>query len=287
LTDNTTGCCLSAFGASALANNTTADYNTAVGYQAMFTNTTGASNSALGKNALVNATTANHNVALGADAFQSATTGFEGVAIGSNAGGNVTTGGDNVLIGYVAGNHNIGLSTGAGNIIVGAYSDTPATNTNYAMVIGYDVTGVGENNFTFGRGSTDSNIAFGATSITAPSDVRLKEDIVDEKVGLEFINELRPVTFRWKKAKDVSEELTLHKADSEERVMNGKYNHGFIAQEVKETIDKYNLKEGFDMWQEDEVDGRQRIGDASLMPILVKAVQELSAKVDELENKLN
>ena len=40
--------------------------------------------------------------------------------------------------------------------------------------------------------------------------------------------------------------------------MNGKYNHGFIAQEVKEVIDNYNLKEGFEMWQEDEADGRQR-----------------------------
>jgi hypothetical protein len=40
------------------------------------------------------------------------------------------------------------------------------------------------------------------------------------------------------------------------------------------------------MWTEDEVDGRQRIGEASLMPLMVKAVQELSAKVEELEDKL-
>ena len=61
----------------------------------------------------------------------------------------------------------------------------------------------------------------------------------------------------------------------------------FIAQEVKEVIDKYDLKDGFDMWTEDEADGRQRIGEASLMPLMVKAVQELSAKVEELESKLN
>jgi len=69
--------------------------------------------------------------------------------------------------------------------------------------------------------------------------------------------------------------------------MNGKYNHGFIAQEVKEVIDKYDLKEGFDMWKKDETDGRQRIGEAALMPLMVKAVQELSAKVDDLTEKLN
>jgi len=69
--------------------------------------------------------------------------------------------------------------------------------------------------------------------------------------------------------------------------MNGKYNHGFIAQEVKEVINNHNLKDGFDMWQEDEADGRQRVGDAALMPIMVKAVQQLSTQVEELKTKLN
>ena len=81
--------------------------------------------------------------------------------------------------------------------------------------------------------------------------------------------------------------MNAYKADSEERVMNGKYNHGFIAQEVKEVIDKYDLKDGFDMWTEDEADGRQRIGEGALMSLMVKAVQELSTKVEELEDKLN
>ena len=87
--------------------------------------------------------------------------------------------------------------------------------------------------------------------------------------------------------KDVPSEMKAHVAYSEERVMNGKYNHGFIAQEVKEVIDNHGLKDGFDMWTEDETDGRQRIGEASLMPLMVKALQELSAKVEELETKLN
>ena len=68
--------------------------------------------------------------------------------------------------------------------------------------------------------------------------------------------------------------------------MNGKYNHGFIAQEVKEVIDNNSdIKEGFDMWKEDDTDGRQRIGEGALVPMLVKSIQELSAKVEVLENK--
>ena len=41
------------------------------------------------------------------------------------------------------------------------------------------------------------------------------------------------------------------------------------------------------MWTEDEADVRQRIGEDALMPIMVKAVQELSAQVEELKSKLN
>jgi len=152
--------------------------------------------------------------------------------------------------------------------------------------MGYLVTGSGNDNFTFGNGATDSNIAFGATTITAPSDIRLKEDIQDEEVGLDFINDLRPVTFQWKKEKDIPSDMKAYKEGSEKRTMNGKYNHGFIAQEVKEVIDNHNIKDGFDMWQEDEADGRQRVAPSALMPLMVKAVQELSTQVDELKAEI-
>ena len=75
-------------------------------------------------------------------------------------------------------------------------------------------------------------------------------------------------------------------SDSEERVMNGKYNHGFISQEVKEVIDNNpNIKDGFDMWSEDDIDGRQRIGEGALIPMLVKSIQELTARIEELEGE--
>jgi len=67
--------------------------------------------------------------------------------------------------------------------------------------------------------------------------------------------------------------------------MNDKTNHGFVAQEVKVAIDNHpELKDGFDMWMEDEADGRQRLGPSALIPVLVKAIQELSARVAALES---
>ncbi len=71
--------------------------------------------------------------------------------------------------------------------------------------------------------------------------------------------------------------------------------HGFIAQEVKSVIDTHSeIKDGFEMWREDDADGRQRVAEGALIPVLVKAVQELSAKndalaaeVEQLKSQLN
>ena len=67
--------------------------------------------------------------------------------------------------------------------------------------------------------------------------------------------------------------------------MNGKYNHGFIAQEVKAVIDKYDIKNGCNLWAESEGDKKQRIAEGELIPFLVKAIQELSAEVKALKGE--
>jgi hypothetical protein len=249
----------------AMATNTTGNNNVAIGQAALDANTTGTLNVAVGVNSLSANTTASHNTALGEGAGEACTTGFANTFIGRAAGDATTTGDYIIAIGYA--------------------TDASSATADNQIIMGDSVTGNAADSFCFGSGATDSAIAFGATSITAPSDIRLKEDIQDEEVGLDFINELRPVTFQWKKGKDVPEDMKAHVPDSEERVMNGKYNHGFVAQEVKEVIDRHDLKEGFDMWTEDETDGRQRIGEGALIPMLVKSIQELSAEVEQLKQK--
>jgi hypothetical protein len=250
---------------------TTANSNTAVGYDAMRDSTTGTANTAMGKGALNELTTGTYNIALG-----------------ENAGGKISTGTQNVFVGYDTGAFGTNTVTGAQNIIVGNYSHTSATDSTYQTVLGYNIVGSADSSFTFGQQSTDTACVYGATTLTAPSDVRLKEDVQDAEAGLDFINALRPVTYRWKKEKDIPEELRAFKADSEERTMNDKINHGFIAQEVKEAIDSHSeIKDGFEMWSEDDVDGRQRIGEGALVTILTKAVQELSTQVDTLTAELS
>ena len=244
-------------------------------------------NTAVGWKALRGIGTGVGNTAIGRQAGLSMSSGTGGTFAGWNAGYSVT-GATNTCVGYQAGQYTTALTSGSENVLLGSNVHTSAADSTNQIVIGHQCAGNANDSFVIGNGTTDSAIAFGATSITAPSDIRLKEDIQDEVVGLDFINALRPVTFRWKKEKDVPEDMNAHKADSEERVMNGKYNHGFIAQEVKEVIDQHpDIKDGFDMWTEDEADGRQRIGDGALIPMLTKAVQELSAEIEKLKKEQN
>ena len=231
----------------------------------------------------------NHNVIIGyasGTVAQSA----NNVFVGGSSGANVTTGAGNICIGSSAGNDTVLLTTGGSNVIVGLNARTAANSTNNSIVMGESVTGVGSHNFTFGTGNSDSNIAHGATTITAPSDERYKENIQDSTAGLSFINDLRPVTYQWKKEKDVPIDHPAYVEGSETRVMlsQGETNHGFIAQEVKTAIDNHpELKDGFDMWSEEEIEGgggRQRIAPAALIPMLVKAIQELSAEIETLKS---
>ena len=60
--------------------------------------------------------------------------------------------------------------------------------------------------------------------------------------------------------------------------------HGFIAQEVKEALDKADVGT-FQGWDEGK-DGRQRLSLGSFVMPLIKAVQELSVQVEELKSKL-
>ena len=261
-----------------------ADNNTALGLGVIAALTSGDNNTAVGFDALKSVTTGEANVAVGKDAGKSIIDASNNVVLGKNSGSSINTGSTNICIGVDTGGS---LSSGNNNILLGNTARPSASGGANQIAMGLVATCVGDNNFTFGNQSTDSNIAFGATSITAPSDIRLKEDIQDEKVGLDFLNDLRPVTFIWKKEKDIPTEMKAYKQDSETRTMNGKYNHGFIAQEVKASIEKYGLKEGFDMWQADEADGRQRVAPAAAVPLMIKAIQELSAKVDELQEQIN
>ena len=117
------------------------------------------------------------------------------------------------------------------------------------------------------------------------SDVRKKRNIHSQGLGLDFINYLRTVRFQWKPSNEFPKEWNDY---SEENTMNlNAIMHGFIAQEVKEALDKHASDDDkkFSGWKEGE-DGMQNTSREMFVIPLIKAVQELSAQVEELKEKL-
>ena len=119
--------------------------------------------------------------------------------------------------------------------------------------------------------SSNGNIgAPSGSNIYSASDSRLKKNVVTLDKGLSAIKSLRPVSFNWIDGFCDEEKNTLY---------------GFIAQEV-ESVDS-NLIESFSSNSvtvgEQTIDNPLTVNEKFIIPMLVKAVQELSAKVTALE----
>lgn len=124
----------------------------------------------------------------------------------------------------------------------------------------------------------------------------LKENITDMPEGLPIINTLRPRTFNWKQGEidPHTEEPWTPEAKAIHQLASKSY--GFIAEEVHEAQpDLVWLGPSDPTKPWDEEGGLFDINswkptmwkEVEIVPILVKAVQELSAKVEELESRLN
>jgi len=114
--------------------------------------------------------------------------------------------------------------------------------------------------------SGTSNIVTFTVQTTSPSDLRLKEEVANSDLGLAFINQLRPVSYKLK-------------ADPKHQK-----GYGFIAQEVEALIGgDSSLVYHEPDWKVGDETGFKTIHYPSYIAVLTKAVQELSAKVTALE----
>lgn len=254
LTTNTTGSSLTAIGAGALQLNTTGNNSTAVGFQAMYANTTGSYNLASGYQALYGNTTASYNTALGYAALKSNTTGANNTAVGFQTLNVNTTGSSNTGVGIEALRSN---TTGAGNVMVGGY----ASGGTYAPV--FDPT---TQNDRVMIGSTSTTNAYVQVAWTAVSDARDKTDFGPVPLGLDFVTNLKPTTYRYK-------------ADREDTEGNGPLRYGFLAQDV------LALEGDAPVIIDNEDPDKLKITDQNLIAVLVNAIQELQARLVVLEAK--
>jgi hypothetical protein len=115
------------------------------------------------------------------------------------------------------------------------------------------------------------------------SDERKKTSISDSSLGLSFLNQLRPVEYKWKDYTDDTVEVHGEKSPIEHKFTRKHF--GLIAQEVKTVLDNNSIDtKDFAGYVHDSDKDTYGIRYTEFVGVLIKAVQELSAKVEALEN---
>ena len=145
---------------------------------------------------------------------------------------------------------------------------------------GDNIVVLGNNSCTAWHTSKDSQVDLGSSSyrfnniyatnnVIQTSDKREKKDIETIKLGLNFINDLNPVSYKWKDGNNT----------------NKKY--GLIAQEVEESLIKNGIHNKKEIIKYDEESDRYGINYSELIAPLIKSVQELSLENKNLKKELN
>jgi len=270
---------------------TTGYDNVLVGNTTGENGTTGYRNIGLGNTALFNFGSANNNVALGHGALTALFGGSTNVAIGNTSMATTTSAEKNVSVGHnagygISGDENVAIGwsaafnslSGDNNIVIGNFANASGTAVSNEITLG---------------NSSISVLRCQVTSITSLSDERDKKDIVDLDKGLDTVMALKPRKFVWdNRAEQVVKSCVPAEVDEEGNVISeevieyeeivsskkGSKDIGFIAQELQ-TVDDDFLQLVYD-----ENPEKLEASYGRLVPVLVKAIQELSAKVTALEN---
>lgn len=262
LRNNTSGYENSAFGNMSLTSNTSGYRNSAFGYYSLLQSVTGAQNSAFGYYSLYANISGSNNSAFGYESLRSINEGYENSAFGARSLGNSGTGGENSAFGFGSlywnsGNRNsafgnkslANVTSGSNNIGIGYNSQVPsATSDNQVRI-----------------GNTDITYAGIQVSWTITSDRRYKENISLSSLGLKFLSKLKPVSY-------------TRKNDGKAKI-----EYGLIAQEVEEILKQEGIENSGMLNITDE--GMYELRYNDLIAPMIKAIQELSFKNEDLEMK--
>jgi len=244
---------VTAVGFQALKVNTAVE-NTAVGSNCLLANTTGYYNTAVGATAGTAITTGQFNTIVGWGAYSTAIVGSNSVAIGLNC-MQTTTGSNNTCIGTYAGSS---MTTGQGNVVLGGYNSSGSSAPVFNITTESNRVSIG---------STAVTNAYIQVAWTVVSDARDKTDFQAIPHGLSFVQQLNPVSFYFKESR-------------ENEVKTGIKRYGFKAQEIL-------ALEGDDaVIIDNENPDKLRYNGEALVPVLVKAIQELSAANEALTARI-
>lgn len=270
--------------------NANAGYSIAIGNRATVTNTTSI---AIGDGANV---TANSALAVGARTNVSAN---GATAIGYNSTANGTT---SLAVGYTA------KASGLQASSFGYSANASGANST---AIGYMATATTDNSMRLGGTALASLQS--AVNLTVSSDKRDKTDIIPVKSALGFINKINVVQYvrnnrdyymypeneLTEDEKSKRKKYELYKYDKEAHAKGLKKGErkrvGVLAQDVQKALaDVYGTADYANIVDDnlhdfkdvpDDVESMLRISYSGFIPFLIKAVQELSKKIDEIGRK--
>jgi len=278
---------------------TDADSNVAVGYGSLTTNVLGSKSVAVGQGSLSDqnpATAADmYNVAVGYNAGAAVTTGSNNTLIGSLVGDEMTSGTSNTAVGASA--MGSGVVTGDDNTAIGNAAGLLLTSGGNNLFLGHDA---GRSTSPGGEHTTGNHsIVLGNNSITVArikvdwtvtSDERDKTDFTALDLGLDFVKAMKPYTFKWDQRSDYGDS-TADDYNITDQTPDGTHKKdqldvGFKAQDI-EALEKtagYKIDDKTNLITSLTDDGKQYgMKYSKFIPILVKAIQELEARVKELE----
>lgn len=254
-------------------------YNVAIGYEAM-DNSTGVA--ASGSNCIAIGYRAGYNngsnasqISIGVNANKGVGGGTGRVSIGDSAGYNgtgtyCTAVGDDAGYRWSGGSYNTALGTGAGSY----YSTTAHgffTGSNNTLLGKQAMVASASSSNQIGLGNSSVTALYCQdSSISAASDERDKTAIKDIAWGLDFINDVRPVSFTWNRR---------DKAQGTRRQV------GFIAQELYDVELKHSSTKTTGIVDFTNPDSLS-VAPAKMLPMAIRAIQQLSDKIDALEARL-
>jgi len=161
----------------------------------------------------------------------------------------------------------IGTSSPSTNLTIGGTSSTarviPATDN-----VGY-----------IGESLSRWQAIYAVNGSIQTSDEREKTEIKETTLGLDFIKDLKPVSYKW-----IDGEQQNKGKDEREH-------QGLIAQQVAETVEKHGINKntfgGLDIQKTEKYDDFHGMSYDQFIAPLIKAIQEQQAQIEALQSEIN
>jgi hypothetical protein len=162
------------------------------------------------------------------------------------------------------------------------------TRTFYVQ--GPAVTPRTDNATVLGAAANRYTALYAVTGTIQTSDARMKKDVQDSALGLAFIESLRPISYKWIIERNIAEPTgDGSDVDAPMKVtpIPGVRTHwGLIAQEVQQAVTAAGVDFGGYVENRENPDAPLGLNYSEFIAPLIKAVQELSARVRDLEARL-